>query len=272
MRPEAADRTRSAKDALAALAPVLAEPLKLPAFTLDGEPIEVFDQLPPLPEPYAALAAQTEALAAAPTQSAPLDSRPPSSSPQPPTTSPSPERPQPSQLSPSPEPSQPLEPSQSPLPTNASRLNQQSGPPKTPELTQPSEPTQPSPLPQSTEPSPLPGSTDSSSLPAATDESSASGRRRVGVLAAASGVILAAATAVAVLVLDGPPAGKDSPTPQQSSPPATIRTGPVTPAPNAGVKVGGTCGWQEAGNVETTTDGTRIVCRQQGSSYRWVKA
>ncbi|WP_083933863.1 serine/threonine-protein kinase [Kribbella catacumbae] len=235
MHPEPADRTRSAKDALAALAPVLAKPLKLPALTLDGEPIEVFDQLPPLPEPYDTLATQPEPLDT-PDESAPLESHPPSGSPQP-NLSPGPQQPS--------EPTQPPEPSQSSRSTAAYRPGQAS------ELPQP---------------------VASSSLTESTERPAGSGRRRRVVLAAASGLVLVAAAVVAVLVLDGKPPGKESPGSQQSSPPATIRTGPVTPAPNAGVKVGGTCGWQEAGNVETTTDGTRIVCRQQGSSYRWVKA
>jgi serine/threonine protein kinase len=42
-------RTPSAAEALERLAAALAEPLVLPAYTADGELIEVFDQLPPLP-------------------------------------------------------------------------------------------------------------------------------------------------------------------------------------------------------------------------------
>nr|WP_202892617.1 serine/threonine-protein kinase [Kribbella shirazensis] len=50
-----AARPKSARAALAALAPTLAEPLEVPARTPDGEVIEVFDHLPPLPDdsPYA---------------------------------------------------------------------------------------------------------------------------------------------------------------------------------------------------------------------------
>jgi eukaryotic-like serine/threonine-protein kinase len=173
MQPDAANRTSSAKEALAALMPLLAEPLELPALTIDGEPIEVFDHLRPLPEPYSTFA-------------------------------------------------EPPEPPDEPAPT-ASRT-----------------PT--------------------------------SGRRRTAVLAASGVAVIAAATAIAILTLDGPPAGSDSPPPTQQSTPETISTEPITPAPNAAVKLGGPCGWQEAGNLETTAGGLRIVCRQQGSTYRWIKA
>lgn len=47
---QATDRTPSAKAALEELAPVLSSPLSIPAHTIDGELIEVFDQLPPLPD------------------------------------------------------------------------------------------------------------------------------------------------------------------------------------------------------------------------------
>ncbi|TDU84327.1 serine/threonine-protein kinase [Kribbella voronezhensis] len=107
-----------------------------------------------------------------------------------------------------------------------------------------------------------------------------SGRRRL-VLAGVAGV--AAAGVVAVLLLNGS-GGGGSPSPgsapttaststrKPSVTPETIPTGPVTPAPNPQVTLGGSCGWQEAGGIETTADGTRVECRQQGSSYRWVKA
>ena len=47
-RPDPTARPESAAEALAALAPSLAEPLAVPAHTPDGELIEVFDHLPPL--------------------------------------------------------------------------------------------------------------------------------------------------------------------------------------------------------------------------------
>ncbi|MEU4390530.1 protein kinase [Kribbella sp. NPDC023855] len=236
MHPEAADRTRSAKDALAALAPVLAEPLELPALTPDGEPIEVFDQLPPLPEPYATLVAA---------QSAPHEALTPPAPPAVPRT---------------------LAASHHPLPSEAP------------------EPTQPSPHNQPTE-------QNSSPELAVLSESSAGraveGRRWGWVVV--GGVVVVAAAVVGVLALDGVPSGKPSGPGQspgqtstppagqpsqsgQSSPSATSRTTGMTPAPNAAVKVGGACGWQEVGAGETAADGTRVVCRQQGASYRWVKA
>ncbi len=75
---------------------------------------------------------------------------------------------------------------------------------------------------------------------------------------------------------DGTPSSGDSsvtPTPSvtPSETPPVVPTGPVTRVPNAAVTLGGGCGWQEAGSVETTADGTRVECRQQGSGYRWVK-
>lgn len=54
--------------------------------------------------------------------------------------------------------------------------------------------------------------------------------------------------------------------------PEPIPTGPVTRVPNPSVVLNATCGWQEAGSVETTADGTRVECRQQGASYRWLRA
>jgi eukaryotic-like serine/threonine-protein kinase len=213
LRPEAANRTSSADDALAELAPLLAEPLDLPALTRDGEPIEVFDQLPPLPKPYAARAEPPAAPPPAP--SAARAERPASAE----------------------HPAASVEPSQRTSPIGS--------------------------------PNPSPSS---GSFSAALTSSSPAPRRRRAVVLTVSGVIvLAAAAVIAVLTLDGDQASDDQPPPSQSSTPETIPTGPVTPAPNAEVKLGGSCGWQEAGSIETTTDGTRVACRQQGSSYRWIK-
>ncbi|GAA1570108.1 hypothetical protein GCM10009789_24580 [Kribbella sancticallisti] len=190
VRADPVERTESARAALTALAPLLAVPLRIPAYTGDGELIEVFDQLPAPPLEYEHLAAPAE-------------------------------------------PPQPPEPSQPP------------------QALEPSQPFQPS---------------------------SPSTRRPVArrVLLAAGGLVgLAAAVAIAVQALDGSPDGGGSPQPStglSSTPLPSIPTGPVTPVPNPQIKLGGTCGWQEAGSVETTADGTRVECRQQGSSYRWVKA
>ncbi|WBQ01959.1 serine/threonine-protein kinase [Kribbella sp. CA-293567] len=107
-------------------------------------------------------------------------------------------------------------------------------------------------------------------------------RRRRLVLAVAGVVGLLAAGTAGALALNRPPDGDSSTPPSNSpkppstsgtlSPPPTVPTGPVTPVPNPQVTVGAACGWQEVGGIETTTDGTRVECRQSGSSYRWVKA
>ena len=166
------ERTASATDALKALAPALAAPLQIPAYIADGELIEVFDQLPPLPPAYQALAA----------------------------------------------------------------------PPKPPE------PVGNKPI-----------------------------RRRL--LLVGGGLATLMAASVIVVLLNGPGDGGNAPaspgsstTPPPSAPPETIPTGPVTPKPNPQVTAGAVCGWQEAGQIETTAGGTRVECRQQGSSYRWIKA
>ncbi len=166
------ERTVSATDALKALAPALAAPLQIPAYTADGELIEVFDQLPPLPPAYQALAA----------------------------------------------------------------------PPKPPE------PVGSKPI-------------------------------RGRLLLVGGGLATLMAASVVVVLLNGPGDGGNAPispgsstTPPPSAPPETIPTGPVTPRPNPQVTVGAVCGWQEAGQIETTAGGTRVECRQQGSSYRWIKA
>ncbi|MFI5729487.1 serine/threonine-protein kinase [Kribbella sp. NPDC051587] len=166
VRIDPSERTESATAALTALAPALDEALHLPAYTADGELIEVFDQLPPLPPAYQALAV----------------------------------------------------------------------PPK----------------------------------PAVSGK--ARPIRRWVVLAGAGLVGLAAVGAVAVLLLNGPSDGGGAPSSPDSPAPQTIPTGPVTPKPNPQVTVGAVCGWQEAGDIETTSAGTRVECRQQGTSYRWIKA
>ncbi|WP_185446120.1 serine/threonine-protein kinase [Kribbella qitaiheensis] len=193
VRAEPAERVESASAALSALAPALVDPVQIPAYTADGELIEVFDQLPALRPAYQALAA-------------------------PPQPEPQPVKHPPPVVHPKPV-----------VPTTALAKR---GPV----------------------------------------------RRRV-VLAGAGLAGLAAAGVVAVLLLNGPDTGGGSPSPPGSSPtstppttPETIPTGPVTPAPNPQVKLGGVCGWQEAGGIETTADGTRVECRRQGSSYRWIKA
>lgn len=193
-RPDPADRPASAAGALAALAPVLTEPLDLPAHTVDGEVIEVFDQLPPLP---------SGASRPAPADGPKSDQRPKKSR------------------------------EGSPV------VRTQRG---------------------------------SSDVPR--------GRRHTGfVLAAMVVVVLGGATAAVLLDEEpaggpgggttAPPSGGVSTPAGTTDPPtgATVPTRPVDPE----VRAGQPCGWQEAGSVETAADGTRVECRQQGSSYRWVK-
>ncbi|HET6742561.1 MAG TPA: hypothetical protein VFH76_26660 [Kribbella sp.] len=62
----------------------------------------------------------------------------------------------------------------------------------------------------------------------------------------------------------GPTSGATEPTKGATQP-------PVTRSADPSIRVGGDCGWQAAGEVETAADGTRVECRQQGQSYRWVK-
>jgi serine/threonine-protein kinase len=185
VQADPSQRTESATQALKALAPALAAPLQIPAYTADGELIEVFDQLPPLPPAYQALVAPPEVAA--------------------------------------------------------------------PQLV------------------------DTFAAPADAVAARGSGRRLQ--LAGAGLAGLAVVGVVVVLLLNGSAGGNDSPPPSGSSPnrtpstpPETIPTGPVTPKPNPQVTAGALCGWQEAGQIETTTGGTRVECRQQGSSYRWIKA
>ncbi|WP_433014056.1 protein kinase domain-containing protein [Kribbella sp. CA-294648] len=376
MHPDTGSRTPSAEDALAALAPVLAQPLELPASTPDGEPIEVFDHLPPLPAPYAALATRqsTNAPQATPTpeqtpEKSPTQESTSSAPSSPPTPHPTP--PQSPQSAPSPSPDS-VEPSR--VGSNGRTQSAESARPGSNGRTQSAEPArsaqssgristahpgrpagsvQPSESNQTpnTSPSSAPLPTAQASQPAgpaaeagsgtapgsgtaarsraaagsgtaagsggaawvgrsaesgAAGETSGRGLARgkrwrvlVGGVGAA-GVV--AAAVVGAMALDGGPDGKSpgrsvspsggqasasssgpsggqssEPTGGQSSEPTAgvssgpVRTGGVTPLPNAGVKLGGACGWQEAGSVETTTDGTRVVCRQQASSYRWVR-
>ena len=66
----------------------------------------------------------------------------------------------------------------------------------------------------------------------------------------------------------GPTAGTTDPTTGPTSGPTSAGS---TRPPEGDVKVGGVCGWQQAGSPETAADGTRVECRRQGDGYRWVK-
>ncbi|WP_327640421.1 serine/threonine protein kinase [Kribbella sp. NBC_00482] len=178
-RPDPTTRPESAAEALAALAPSLAEPLAVPAHTPDGELIEVFDHLPP------------------------LDSTHPT-------------------------------------------------------------PTLQDPPPETEEP------------PPAQEHSTRGGARRGGrrrAVAVAVGVMVVGGGGAALLAVIDP--FGDSPPPAGASPsPTTTPVTPTTPATRSAdpeIRVGQSCGWQAAGSFETAADGTRVECRQRGSSYLWVK-
>ncbi|GAA1527645.1 serine/threonine-protein kinase [Kribbella lupini] len=210
-----ADRP-SAESALAALAPLLADPLETPARTPDQEPIEVFDHLPAVPAAYKHLVAVT--------------------------------------------------PAQSPADAEHSQT--------------PPRPTVAALIPRTTDsPEAIPGGATGAGLSRAAW--SKLGRRRV--LVGVVGVLVVAGVGGGLLLEARPhrgtPSSGDSsvgptPTPSRtpSETPPVVPTGPVTRVPNAAVTVGAACGWQEAGSVETTADGTRVECRQQGKTYRWIKA
>lgn len=195
-------RPESAAAALADLAPTLAEPLVVPVRTPDGEVVEVFNHLPPLPSHHS----------------------------QPRTT-----------------PTLELSPESAADPA-----------------------------------------VDSEGAPAAVGQA-ARKVRRTSVVVGAVVVLALAGGGVAALRSDFGPFG-DSPT-RPTTDPSTEPSGdpsagptsgavesttaatqpPVTRSADPSIRVGGDCGWQAAGSVETAADGTRVECRQQGQSYRWVK-
>lgn len=379
LQPEAADRTQSAEEALASLAPVLAKPLELPAVTPDGEPIEVFDQLPPLPTAYATRATQPktpESTALAKTTphgetagaSQSTESTGPGGSTGPPEAAgvadsvgasgstgtggsagvsrPSGAAAVRGELS---------KPGGVPSVGDAGMAGfggaagvagtgGASGPAVGDGAGGAIEPDAVSRSGGSAGPGEVPGAgrdTGSGGGGGAGAGTAAGGGAGVGTGTAAGGSagvgagggagggvsaggvagwrkrwvwaggvagVVAVMAVVAAVALDGVPEGKPSggqssgpvggqtsgppsggqssespsggqssgspggPSGQPSGGVSPGRTGGVTPAPNAAVKVGGVCGWQEVGDGETAADGTRVVCRQQGASYRWVKA
>lgn len=205
-QPDPAARPESARAALAALAPVLAEPLVLPARTADGEIIEVFDHLPPLPDD-------------APRPTRTLDDAAPAE----------------------PADDGPAEAVQ------ADRAGDRSGSPG--------------------------GGSAGTTL--------ARRGRRTAVLVAVLALVPLVGGGVAAAVagldpFDDPPPASQSPSPEVGgewgpSSSATTVTTPVARPAEPAIVVGQPCGWQVAGQLETAADGTRVECRQQGSSYRWVK-
>ncbi|TWD80866.1 serine/threonine-protein kinase [Kribbella amoyensis] len=248
LHPDPLQRTPSAADALSALGPTLEVALQIPAATADGELIEVFNHLPPLPPRYRFRTEPTP-------QPEPHPARHPEPSPEPqpepqaqPSREPSPGPHAEPQAVPSPEPQpEPSLPVTGPTPENAPTITM-----------------------------PLPADSPTGD-PAVGTSGDQRGRRRRVLLAGGGLVTLAAGVAAVLLLLDGigntpgntpPPTSTPSPsvTPTVDNPART-----ETPAPNAEVTAGQSCGWQEAGEVETAADGTQVECRQQGSSYRWIK-
>jgi serine/threonine-protein kinase len=231
--PDPTTRPESAAAALADLAPILAEPLVLPVRTPDGEVVEVFNHLPPLP-PHHTQPPTTPTLE--------LPSDPP----------PAPDAP----ARPAPEPA--VDPSVDPV------MDTVAGPAPEPVV------------------GPVVGSGD---------EAAGVGRRgrRAAVVVGAVVVLALAGGGIAALRSDFGPFG-DSPT-RPTTDPSTEPSGDPTAGPTSGateptkgatqppvtrsadpsIRVGADCGWQAAGEVETAADGTRVECRQQGQSYRWVK-
>ncbi|MFG1906273.1 serine/threonine-protein kinase [Kribbella sp. NPDC048928] len=244
--PDPTNRPQSAAAALADLAPILAEPLKLPVRTADGEVVEVFNHLPP-PPPHHTQPPTTPTLELPPDAPHPSPDAPPHPAPEPAEGSavgPAPE----SAADPAPE------PAAGPLvdPAMGSAVGSGGGP-------------------------------------------AVVGRvgRRVLRLPVVVGVVVVLALGgggVAALRSDFGPFG-DSPSRPTTDPskepsgdpsagptsgatqPTTAATDPpVTRSADPSIRAGGDCGWQAAGSAETAADGTRVECRQQGQSYRWVKA
>lgn len=195
--PDPTNRPSSAAEALTDLATALSEPLAIPVHTADGETIEVFDHLPPLPK------------------------------------------------------------------------------------------TAPRPRPTRTLPDPTPD--DAEVTPNSNIHPPRAGRR-IAVVAAVLALVGVVGGGVAALVAvfdpfgDPPPSGTSPPV-DGASESATSVSGPVTGPDTIGVtpaapasrsadpqiRAGQPCGWQVAGSVELAADGTRVECRQQGTSYRWAK-
>ncbi|TCM40256.1 serine/threonine-protein kinase [Kribbella sp. VKM Ac-2568] len=318
---EPARRPDSAEAALESLAPVLATAPQIPAHTPDGELIEVFNQLPPLPTPYTKLPtpAATPPAASATPSAAPKEvpveapsalarggeqARAVGSSARPgagqraegwPTAASSAELPTVPVVH-----GVPGDPAdQQPAGTRRPEREHAAGasadrlrPPPRPTPPPSTSPGAAADASQSTSHSISPGASPSTSLSvtpspstrpsmspgAAAGVSPTAGRpvRRRLVLGGVGLVGLVVAGVVGVLLLDGGEEGGGSPptvspSGSASGTPSTVPTGSVTRAPNAQLKMGDPCGWQEAGAVETTADGTRVECRQQGSSYLWVK-
>ncbi|WP_350278489.1 serine/threonine-protein kinase [Kribbella sp. HUAS MG21] len=279
--PDPTNRPTSAAEALKALAPALSVPLETPTRTADGETIEVFDHLPPLPS--------TAVL-------------PHTASPRP--TLPLPEPPDPAGAF--------------AAPGAVAGANASAVPAAPVGLGAPARPDAPT-GPGAAEGAGTAAEGAGTAAAGATagvgagsdagvggDGSAGAGadgvrdggagarwglRGRGGVAAVVAVVAIVGGGAALVAGL-GPfggraPSGGTSSSPEGvgggASETATTVGGPgtgitgsssVTPAARSadpGVQAGRPCGWQVVGTIETAADGTRVECRQQGSSYRWTK-
>ena len=109
------------------------------------------------------------------------------------------------------------------------------------------------------------------------EERSRSEARRVGRRTAVvvAGAVVVAVVGGGVAVLDpfegSPPPAGASPSPSAGASETATPAKPVTRSADPQIRAGQPCGWQAAGSVETAADGTRVECRQQGSSYLWMK-
>lgn len=114
-------------------------------------------------------------------------------------------------------------------------------------------------------------------LPEQAPERRKGGRRTAVVVAAAVMVAVVGGGSAAVLAVFDPLGESPLPPGTSASPLGTGVSETATPASSATrsadpqIRAGQPCGWQVAGSVEKAADGTQVECRQQGSSYLWVK-
>ncbi|WP_328990157.1 protein kinase [Kribbella sp. NBC_01245] len=274
LHPDPTKRADSATTSLTNLKPALADPLHLPAHTADNELIEVFDHLPPLPSrPTATNTAPTP-------QPATTHVTPhPTAQPTPTPASPHPT----AQSAPTHGPTQPAAHREGPGPAARPPIDQAT--------TSRADGQAPDSHPSADEWPSGEGPSRERSGGERSDRAADGRRRRVLVVAGASLAVAAVAT-TAVLLTQGDPGnnlrptgGSTTPTtspttptisptatPSLSSTPPPVPTGSPNPIPDPEVKLGATCGWQEAGTLETAANGIRVECRKHGSTYRWIRA
>lgn len=129
-----------------------------------------------------------------------------------------------------------------------------------------------SPHPTPTLQDPAPEPPEDEEHPPAQEQSRRVGGRRAVVVV---GAVVVAVVGGGVAVLDpfegSPPPAGASPSPSAGASETGTPTTPATRSADPQIRAGQPCGWQAAGSVETAADGTRVECRQNGSSYLWVK-